>query len=425
MDACAQGTSASADDDRAPFFWAPDVAASFPPAFVAFLRENGVHPDNYAVADVPRYVRVSPRASLTRADLEAQLRAPAEPIDWLPGYYRLPSNVKIAGSDAYRSGHLYGIDVSSGAAVAALAPSPGDHVLDLCCAPGAKLCAIADAMGLGGTLTGVDISGERLASCRTLCSKYGIASVRLVQHDGQTFDQPPPRRRDAEAGAAPEPGAEATATENVPCAPAAAAGEASARKRRRHDPPVQGAPFFLGSALLPEPPAASSEAGSSDAASAAPAAAASEGGVPAGSGRARLYDKVLVDAECTHDGSIKHLAKFAQWGWETFEARFLQPERLATLAALQLGLLRQGFRLLRPGGALVYSTCSFARAQNEAIVSSLLAEEPRAALLPIEGLGDAPSHAGSLEHTLRFEPRSSATSGLFIARLGKAEAKAT
>ena len=31
------------------------------------------------------------------------------------------------------------------------------------------------------------------------------------------------------------------------------------------------------------------------------------------------YDKVLVDAECTHDGSIKHLAKFDSWGWHTFE----------------------------------------------------------------------------------------------------------
>ena len=29
-----------------------------------------------------------------------------------------------------------------------------------------------------------------------------------------------------------------------------------------------------------------------------------------------LYDKVLVDAECTHDGSIKHLAKFEKWGCE-------------------------------------------------------------------------------------------------------------
>ena len=36
----------------------------------------------------------------------------------------------------------------------------------------------------------------------------------------------------------------------------------------------------------------------------------------AGAASSRGYDCVIVDAECTHDGSIKHLAKFAQWGWE-------------------------------------------------------------------------------------------------------------
>ena len=131
----------------------------------------------------------------------------------------------------------------------------------------------------------------------------------------------------------------------------------------------------------------------------------------------RGYDKVLVDAECTHDGSIKHLAKFAQWGWETFERRFLEPERLTSLARLQLQLLRTGFRQLRPGGVLVYSTCSFAHAQNEGVVGALLAAEPTARLVPVHTLGGAPCSAGSLPHTLRFEPRLSKTSGLFVARV--------
>ena len=88
------------------------------------------------------------------------------------------AQVKIAGTDAYKRGQVYGIDVSSGAAVAALDAQPGEHVLDLCCAPGAKLCALADGMGLSGTLTGVDVSEPRLASCRTLCTKYGVSNVR-------------------------------------------------------------------------------------------------------------------------------------------------------------------------------------------------------------------------------------------------------
>ncbi|CAI5473659.1 unnamed protein product [Closterium sp. Yama58-4] len=70
------------------------------------------------------------------------------------------------------------------------------------------------------------------------------------------------------------------------------------------------------------------------------------------------YDKVLVDAECTHDGSLKHILKYDSWGWHTLNKRFLDPQRLSTLAALQRSLLETGFLLLKPGGRLVYSTCS-------------------------------------------------------------------
>lgn len=74
-----------------------------------------------------------------------------------------------------------------------------------------------------------------------------------------------------------------------------------------------------------------------------------------------LFDKVLVDAECTHDGSIKHLQKFGtQWGWDTFERRVMNPGRLSSLQRLQRNLLVNGFSLLKPGGTLVYATCRYA-----------------------------------------------------------------
>ena len=220
------------------------------------------------------------------------------------------------------------------------------------------------------------------------------------------------------------------------------------RKRRRRDQRCDGV-YHMGSALMPErePPtierpapvnertsaqpspaddsadAERSEAGGRVGAC-SPAATAASGG--AGGGGAASggrggggYDRVLVDAECTHDGSIKHLAKFAQWGWETFEKRVMDAERLDALAALQLNLLRVGFRSLRAGGTLVYSTCSFARAQNEAVVAALLDEAPHARLEPVPTLQHAPCRAGTLPHTLRFEPRTSHTSGLFVARLTK------
>ena len=204
---------------------------------------------------------------------------------------------------------------------------------------------------------------------RTLCLKYGIENARLVRADGASFASRRPRARGRCGG--------------------------RARRRAKRARTERGA-FYEGAAPRGAP---------------APAP-------PAG------YDKVLVDAECTHDGSIKHLAKFAQWGWDTFERRVMQPDRLATLRALQGALLRNGFARLRPGGTLVYATCSFARAQNEEVVEELLRAEPSAALLPIRTLDDAPCRRGAfLPHTLRFEPRVSRTSALFVARIGKAEAE--
>lgn len=46
--------------------------------------------------------------------------------------------------------------------------------------------------------------------------------------------------------------------------------------------------------------------------------------------------QVLVDAECTHDGSIRHIHKFDHWGWETLERRVLDAERTDSLTVLQV-----------------------------------------------------------------------------------------
>ena len=43
-----------------------------------------------------------------------------------------------------------------------------------------------------------------------------------------------------------------------------------------------------------------------------------------------------MDAECTHDGSIKHIQKFEQWGWKTLQRRVLGAERTDSLTTLQV-----------------------------------------------------------------------------------------
>jgi len=297
-------------------------------------------------------------------------------------------------------------------------------------------------MGLTGSVTGVDVSAERLAACRTLCEKYGIRNARLVHQDGRNFCLPPPRRRDELV-----PGVgESSGGSNVIEHRCVGRGQGEldpsetpllpVRKvRRRYGPGEDRGVTFVGSDLRPDD--VMREVGTAIdgafLASGPPTTSVARSGSPPLSAAAQgpscslpdcdwaMYDRVLVDAECTHDGSVKHLAKFAQWGWGTFEARFLQPERLSTIAALQLELLRSGFRSLRSGGTLVYSTCSFTRAQNEVVVAALLDAEPRSSLCQIDELACAPCCAGGLEYTLRFEPRTARTSGLFIARIVKRE----
>ena len=85
--------------------------------------------------------------------------------------------------------------------MAALNVQRGEHVLDLCCAPGAKLAMIAGLIGQRGSATGVDISKARLNACRTLLRKYRLQQVRLFEADGATFRIPPPSSAAADSRA--------------------------------------------------------------------------------------------------------------------------------------------------------------------------------------------------------------------------------
>jgi 16S rRNA C967 or C1407 C5-methylase (RsmB/RsmF family) len=138
-----------------------------------------------------------------------------------------------------------------------------------------------------------------------------------------------------------------------------------------------------------------------------------------------------------------------QWGWHTFEQRFNRDERLEKLQALQQALLLNGFRHLREGGTLVYSTCSASKKQNEDVVQWLLNTQPGACLLPLTpmplcahtgdsrdktsgdewaggchalGGGGMAYKAGLgelMSHVARFDPATSGSSGMFVARLSK------
>lgn len=82
-------------------------------------------------------------------------------------------------------------------------------------------------------------------------------------------------------------------------------------------------------------------------------------------GNARVYDGVLVDAPCSGSGTWRR-SPHLKW--------LTTPEMLQERAATQRQLLKQFSALVRPGGRLVYATCSLARTENQAVVAAFLRE---------------------------------------------------
>jgi 16S rRNA (cytosine967-C5)-methyltransferase len=91
------------------------------------------------------------------------------------------------------------------------------------------------------------------------------------------------------------------------------------------------------------------------------------------------------------------------------------PAAIERLADLQRRLLAQAALLLRPGGTLVYATCTLSAAENEEVVASTEAEAPLAA----DDLGaEYPELAAPTDSRfLTVRPDRDRTTGFFIARL--------
>jgi NOL1/NOP2/sun family putative RNA methylase len=133
-------------------------------------------------------------------------------------------------------------------------------------------------------------------------------------------------------------------------------------------------------------------------------------------------DRVLVDAPCSAEGTIRKSAQaLEQWSLDAF-ARF---------ATIQRGLLQAGYRCLKPGGRLVYSTCTLAPEENEGAVNWLLARESGAEVLDWD-LSGLVTHPGVVEwqgerydstvaRARRILPQDNDTEAFFVALIRKGE----
>jgi 16S rRNA (cytosine1407-C5)-methyltransferase len=261
-------------------------------------------------------------ATLTPLDVTPSGTVPSGPSFVVTGLTRESLTHDAALGDLFASGALYLINPSSLLPPAALAPEPGEQVLDLCAAPGGKAIQLAARLfagGDGGHLAAVEAVKPRFFKLKALLERYGAPQdrVRLFLKDGRDV-----------GGAVPE-----------------------------------------------------------------------------------RFDRVLIDAPCssearfdTHDeGSLAH--------WN--------PRKLAECAHKQRGLLRSGLESLKVGGTLVYSTCSFAPEENEAVVTDVLGTCGGAVVVdPVAFPAGVPTSPGIGLDAVRVLP-DAVWDGFFLVRLRK------
>jgi 16S rRNA (cytosine967-C5)-methyltransferase len=246
------------------------------------------------------FARVNPRRHTAEALLEdLQAETPGVAAGPRPGVLDVSALPAERLQRLAEAGDLTVQDPSAAAAVEALAPRPGETVLDLCAAPGTKTTQIAEATGDRGGIVASDKSEEKLAPLRQTVAARGLENVTV-------------------------------------CLAADVAAHA-----------------------------------------------------PAGG-----FDAVLVDAPCSNTGV---LARRVEARWR------LRPDDVADLAALQRRLLEQATGLVRPGGRLVYSTCSLLPEENDGLIAACLEGRQGWTLADRDLILPGPDHDGAFWARLRRE----------------------
>jgi 16S rRNA C967 or C1407 C5-methylase (RsmB/RsmF family) len=309
-----------------------------PPAFVALL--DAVVPASQRAMVEQSYTqvgwtafRLNPlRGDCAQTLAELQVHAQLSPValEGAEGVYLVEPAQReaLTHHPAASDGRLYIQGLSSMAAVWALAPQPGEEILDLAAAPGGKTSHIAALMQGQGRLAAVEAVKARFHRLKANLKRLGAGHVHTYLKDGAAVGRLTPER----------------------------------------------------------------------------------------------FDRVLLDAPCSSEAQFTRLdaASWAHWS----------PKKVRDSARLQGRLIHSAWAALKPGGCLVYSTCSLSPEENEAVVQGLLTGHadacPEAVSLPaalpvLPGLTHWQGQAldARLAHAVRILP-SDRTDAFFLCRLRKA-----
>jgi 16S rRNA (cytosine967-C5)-methyltransferase len=238
------------------------------------------------------------RANTLRAEAAAlDLGIPAHPVPGLPEGLVLDAPLDVHASAAFERGELMPQSRASMTVSRVLDPQPGERVLDLCAAPGAKTTHIAALMEDRGEVVAVESHAGRARALEENARRLGASSVRVVVGDAAD--------------------------------------------------PVPGAPF----------------------------------------------DRVLLDPPCSDLGTLQARPD-VRWRKD--------PALIERVGAQQAALLEAAAAQVRPGGVLVYSTCTISAGENEDQMAAFLSKHPE---------------FESAREPVRLLPHRDGTDGFFIARL--------
>lgn len=136
------------------------------------------------------------------------------------------------------------------------------------------------------------------------------------------------------------------------------------------------------------------------------------------------FDKILIDAPCSGEGMFRKEQKMVK-AWEEHGPEFF--------SKIQRSIITQAARMLKPGGLLLYSTCTFDAEENEGTIEYLLEQYPEFEIKDMkwyEGFGKGKpevtkSQDKSFAKTVRIWPHKMSGEGHFLALLQKGEANHT
>ena len=120
------------------------------------------------------------------------------------------------------------------------------------------------------------------------------------------------------------------------------------------------------------------------------------------------FDAVLVDAPCSGLGTLRQHPEI-RWRRD--------PEDIAELAGRQLAILSAAAERVRPGGRLVYSTCTLLREENDDVIEAFLARHTAFSRTPADELPAEGAACRDASGVLRTFPHRHGMDGFFAVRL--------